>query len=333
MIMFTLARLAGVAIGAVALCMGLNAAAQGAGVSTPGAFPARPITMVVPFAPGGSNDVIARAIGTDLTKVLGQPVLVENKPGAGGAVGASYVARAPADGYTLMLASTSLTVTSAVQPNTQVDAVKDFTPIIQVATSPFLIVARPTFEARTPAGLLSLAKASPSKVSYGSSGLGGVVHIGMEMFASAAGVKFSHIPYKGGTPAMNDVLAGHLDLYMGTLPQLIAQVKAGKLRAIGVTSPQRARQLPEVPTLSETVPGVVVTQWWGVFAPMGLPRETLSLLNKTINESLKSPAMQKFMEAEGASPSGGSPEQFATIIQSETRRWSEVVKQNGIKVE
>lgn len=220
-----------------------------------------------------------------------------------------------------------------MQPNTQVDAVKGFTPIIQVATSPFVVVSMPTFAVKTPAELVALAKANPDKVSYGSSGLGGINHIGTELFASAAGMKLTHVPYKGGTPAMNDVMAGHVDLYMGTLPQVIAQVKAGSVHAIAVTGLERAAQLPNVPTLSETFPGVSVVQWWGVFAPAGLPRELVTKLNTSINSALKSPALQKFMEAEGASPRGGTPESFAGVIAAEGQRWIQVVKQANIKVE
>ena len=319
------------AVAAIAYGIAPDAAAQPAAPS--GAYPNRPITLVVPFAPGGSNDMIARAIGQELGKSLGQPVVVDNKAGAGGAVGALFVAKAPADGYTLMLASTSLTVTSAVQPNTQVDAVRGFTPVIQVATSPFVIVAKPLFAARTPSQLVALSKKEPGKMSYGSSGLGGINHIGTELFASAAGIKLTHVPYKGGTPAMNDVIAGHVDLYMGTLPQVISHVKAGSVRAIGVTGRERASQLPDVPALAETLPGVTVVQWWGVFGPSGLPPETLALLNGSINKALKSPAIQKFMQAEGASPTGGTPEQFAAVIAAEVQRWSQVVKQANIKVE
>jgi len=300
---------------------------------TPATFPQRSITLVVPFAPGGSNDMIARALAQELTRSLGQSVVVDNKAGAGGTIGAQFVANAPADGHTLMLASTSLTVNSAVQPNLPVDAIKSFTPVIQVATSPFVIVAKSSFAPTTPAELVALAKAKPGVVSYGSSGMGGINHIGTEFFAHAAGVKLNHIPYKGGTPAMNDVLAGHIDFYMGTLPQVISQVKAGKVRAIGSTGLQRARQLPDVPTLAETTPGVSVIQWWGVFAPAGLPRETLAILNKRINDALVSPEIQKFMETEGAAPAGGTPEQFGAVIAAEVQRWSQVVKQANIKVE
>ncbi|HYF21413.1 MAG TPA: tripartite tricarboxylate transporter substrate-binding protein, partial [Ramlibacter sp.] len=179
---------------ACALGLAFGAAAQ---APAAGGFPNRPITMVVPFAPGGSNDMIARAIGQELSKTFGQSVVVENRAGAGGAVGALQVSKAAPDGYTLMLASTSLTVTSATQPNTQVDAIKGFTPVVQVATSPFVIVAKPGFAAKTPAELVSEAKAGPGRISYASSGLGGIVHIGVEFFSSTAGVKFTHVPYKG----------------------------------------------------------------------------------------------------------------------------------------
>lgn len=298
-----------------------------------GGYPSRPITLVVPFAPGGSNDMIARAIGQALSRSLGQPVVIDNKAGAGGSIGAQHVARSAPDGYTLMLVSSTLTVNSAVQPKLSLDVAKSFTPVVQVAKSPLMFVAKPDLEAKTPAELIALAKAKPGKITFGSSGTGGVNHLGTELFAYSAGVKMVHVPYKGGAPAMNDVMAGHVDVYMGTMPQVIAQVKAGKVRGIGVTSAQRVRHTPDVPAIAEALPDFSLELWWGVFAPANLPRDILALLNTHINTALNSQAMRQFMEAEGASPAGGTPEQFASAVAAEVQRWSQLVKQANIKVE
>ncbi|MCC2674967.1 MAG: tripartite tricarboxylate transporter substrate binding protein [Ramlibacter sp.] len=318
---------------ALATACACTAALAQAPAATAGGYPNRPITLVVPFAPGGSNDMIARAIGQELSKSLGQPVVIDNKAGAGGSIGAQFVARAPADGYTLMLVSSTLTVNSAVTPKIPYDAVKSFTPVVQVAKSPLMFVAKPNLAAKTPAELIALAKANPGKITFGSSGTGGVNHLGTELFAHLAGVKMIHVPYKGGTPAMNDILAGHVDVYMGTMPQVIAQVKGGKVRGIGVTSPQRVKSAPDVPAIAEALPDFSLELWWGVFGPANLPRDILALLNKQINEAISSTAMRQFMEAEGASPVGGTPEQFAGAVSAEVQRWTQVVKQANIKLD
>jgi tripartite-type tricarboxylate transporter receptor subunit TctC len=322
-----------IALATACACSAALAQAPAVPAVTAGGYPSRPITLVVPFAPGGSNDMIARAIGQELSKSLGQPVVIDNKAGAGGSIGAQFVARAPADGYTLMLVSSTLTVNSAVTPKLPYDAVKSFTPVVQVAKSPLMFVAKPTLAARTPSELIALAKANPGKITFGSSGTGGVNHLGTELFAHVAGVKMVHVPYKGGTPAMNDILAGHVDIYMGTMPKVIAQVKAGKVRGIGVTSPQRVKSAPDVPAIAEALPDFSIELWWGVFGPAGLPRDVLALLNKQINDAIGSAAMRQFMEAEGASPAGGTPEQFAGAVAAEVQRWTQVVKQANIKVE
>jgi tripartite-type tricarboxylate transporter receptor subunit TctC len=297
-------------------------------------YPSKQITLVIPFAAGGSNDIIARAIGKELSNAWGQPVIAENRPGAGSVIGASTVASAPPDGYTLLLVSTTFTINAAIKKRMPFDTLKDFTPVAFVARSPLLFVASKNLPVKSAKEVLALAKSKPGQITYASAGIGSINQIAVELIAQSAGVKLMHVPYKGGAPALNDLLGGHVDTYVSSLPQVQQLAQSGQVDALAVTSTKRVPILPNVPTLDEAgVAGFDLSSWWGIVGPANMPPDVVNKLNAEINKMLKSPELGKFFANEGAEPQAMTPQQFDALIHSEVQRWIKVAHDANISID
>ena len=297
-------------------------------------YPSRQITLIIPFAAGGSNDIVARAIGKQLSEAWGQPVIAENRPGAGGVIGASTVAAAPPDGYTLLLVSTTFTINAAIKKSMPFDTARDFTPIAFVARSPLLFVASKDLPVKSAKDALALAKSKPDRITYASAGIGSINQIAAELIAQSAGVKLMHVPYKGGAPALNDLLGGHVDVYVSSMPQVQQLAQSGQVNALAVTSVKRAQLLPDVPTLDESgIPGFDLSSWWGIVGPAGMPPDVVNALNAEINKALTSPEILKFMASEGAEARAMTPQAFGDLIRTEIGRWTKVGHEANISID
>ena len=308
-------------------------ASLAAGTAAAQQYPTKPVRIVVGFAPGGGSDFIARVIANKLTERFGSQVIVENRPGAGSTLGTELVVRSPADGYTLLLSSASYTVNPSVY-KLSFDPLNDITPIVQLSRGPYVVAVHPSVPARTLAELVALAKREPDKFSYASSGNGGHVHVATEYFLYTAGIKITHVPYKGTGPALNDTIGGSVHLILGSVATALQHVKSGRLRALAVTTPKRIAAAPDVPTVGESgYPTYEVTNWHGLVGPRGLPKDIVERLNRDVNESLKSKDVEKVLASDGLEPAGGSAQEFASIIKNEIGRWSQVVKRAGVKLE
>ncbi len=299
------------------------------------AWPSKPIKYVVPFAPGGTTDILARTVGEKLSIALGQPVVVENKPGAGGGVGADYTAKAAPDGYTIMGGTISThAINASLYSNLPYDPVKDFAAITLIARVPNLLVINPEIKAKNVAELIALMKANPGKFTFASSGNGTSQHLSGELFKSMAGVEMQHIPYKGSPPALQDVVGGQVSMTFDNITTAWPLAKAGKLRPLAVTTAKRSSVAPEVPTLAESgLPGFEVGSWQGVFAPAGTPPEIVKRLNAEIVKILNMPDVKEKLVGLGAEPVGDTPEQFSAYVKSEVAKWSDIVKKSGAKVD
>ena len=307
----------------------LNAAAHAQ------AYPSKPVRLIVPFAPGGTTDVLARLVAQKLTDALGQQFIIENKPGAGGNIGTELAVKSPADGYTLVM---SFDGTLAINPNTYAkmpfDPQKDLAAVANVAQVPLLIVVHPGVAAKTIVEFVALAKASPGRINYSSAGHGSTGHLTGELFRARAGIEIVHVSYKGGGQAVQDLLGGQIQLLVTALPTVEGHLKGGKLRALAFTSSRRMPGAPEVPTLAEAgYPGIEVLSWYGILAPAGTPPEIVRRLNAEINRVLQAPEVRERLTALGTEPTGGSPEQFAQVIRADTARWAKVVSDAGIRIE
>ena len=309
---------------------GASAAAQTAAGAS--GYPARPIRMIVPFPPGGSNDILARFIAQRMSERMGRQTLVDNRAGADGIIGTEIAANAPADGYTLLVVSTTYTMNPAIHKLTY-DALKSLMPVAQIASGGNVIAGYPGFSAKSVADLVALAKAKPGELRYATSGIGGFNHFGGELFNHLAKVKLDHIPFKGGGPSMIDVIAGRVEVVFSTLIQAMPHIRTGKLIALGVGSATRSPLLPNVATISETVPGYDGSVWWGVLAPTGVPAPIVSKLNGEINAILREPEMVKRLAAEAAEPVIGAPEDFGKLIVNDLAKWSRIAKEAGIRAE
>jgi tripartite-type tricarboxylate transporter receptor subunit TctC len=297
-------------------------------------YPSRQITLIVPFAAGGSNDVVGRAIGRKLSEVWGHPVVVENRPGAGGMIGTSAVAAAPPDGYTLLLISSTFTINPAIKKNMPFDTGQDFTPVAFIARSPLLFVASNELPVKSAKDLLALARNRPGEITYASAGLGSINQIAAELIAVSAGVKFMHVPYKGGSPALNDLIGGHVDIYVSSLPQVLQLARDGQARALAVTSARRTALLPDVPTLAEAgIAGFDLWSWWGIVGPAGMPADVVHALNSEIGKMLTSPELAEFLKNEGAEAQAMTPQQFGDLMRVETERWIKVAHEANISID
>ncbi|XRC95793.1 tripartite tricarboxylate transporter substrate binding protein [Ottowia sp. VDI28] len=299
------------------------------------AYPSKPIRLVVPFTPGGSTDILGRTIGLQLTQAWHQPVVIENVPGAGGSIGADKVAKAPADGYTLLMGHIgTLAVTPSLYAKLPYDPIKAFAAVAWVARVPNVLVVHPSVPAKTVQELVAYAKANPGKINYGSGGNGSAAHIATEYLKLQTGTQMQHVPYKGTAPAVTDLVAGQIQLMFTGVPAVMTQVKAGQLRAIAVSSPQRVKAVPELPTVAESgYPGFEADQWYGVVAPANTPKDVITKLNQQINLMLSSPEVGGRLASEGAEPTPNPPEVFAKLITSEIARWRTVIQQGKVKVE
>jgi tripartite-type tricarboxylate transporter receptor subunit TctC len=297
-------------------------------------YPSRQITLIVPFAAGGSNDVVGRAIGKKLSEAWGQPVVVENRPGAGGMIGTSAVAAAAQDGYTLLLVSSTFTINPAIKKNMPFDTIKDFTPVAFIARSPLLLVASRQLPVKSAREMLDLARSKPGQITYASAGLGSINQIAAELIALSAGARFMHVPYKGGAPALNDLVGGHVDIYVSSLPQVLQLAREGQARAMAVTSAKRSALLPDVPTLAEAgISGVDLWSWWGIVGPAGMPANVVNALNSEIGKMLTSPELSEFLTNEGAEAETMTPQQFGAMMRLETERWIKVAHEANISID
>lgn len=302
------------------------------------AFPDRPLRIVVPFTPGGSADVLARAIGTEIGRTLNQPVVIENVPGAGGSLGGERAAKAPADGYTLFMGHVgTLAVNPALYPKLPYDPLRSFAPVAWVARVPNLLVVHPSVPARSLQELVALAKARPGQLAYGSGGNGSAAHTTMEYLKLQTGTSLLHIPYRGTAPSVNDLLANQVQVLFTGVPALLSHVKAGRMRALAVSSPKRLALLPDVPTVAESgVPGTrgfEADQWYGLVAPAGTPGDIVALLNQHVNRALTSVEVRARLAAEGAEATPATPEAFGQLIAAEIPRWGKVVKSAAIRLD
>ena len=298
-------------------------------------FPSKPVRIIVPFSAGGNVDVTARIIAPALQEALGQPVVVENKPGAAGTIGADLVVRSPADGYTLLMGSNStFSVAPSLNPKNPYNPQKDFAPVISIAATPFLLVVNPSAPMKTLPELIARAKADPGKLTMASAGTGSSNHLVGELFQSLAGVKLTHVPYKGSNPAISDVMGGQVDMHFDQVTSAGNHVAGGKLRALLVTSKERAPMLPDVPTATEAgFPSFEPINVTGLIAPAGTPREVIATLNSAMQKALARADVKEKFAGVGAVTTGGSPEQFAAYIASDLQRWTKVVKDANVKVD
>ena len=297
-------------------------------------YPSKPITLVVPYPPGGSNDVFARSMAKELADVFKQPVIVDNRAGASGSTGTAMVARAPADGYTLVAVSSSMTTHAATQAKLPFDPIKDFTPVALMAQGPFIVAVTNTFPAKTPAELIAAIRQRPGAYNYGSSGTGSVNQFGTELLkAQATPLFITHIPYRGMGPAVTDLIGGQVQMIMASGPSLLPMVRAGRVRAVGITSLNPSAIAPELVPMSSAVPGYEYALWWGVLAPAGTPGPVVAKLNAAINQVLSKPAIQTQFLNEGAQATAMSPTQFAALIASDIARWKQLARQQNIVAE
>lgn len=308
-----------------------------AGFAAPAAaadFPSRPVTMIVPFAPGGSTDLVARLVAAKMTEILGQTVVVENRGGAGGSLGATAVAKAAPDGYTILMGTVAThALNPALYSKLAYNAEKDFAPITLLVNVPNVLTANPKFQAKSVKELIELAKKEPGKYAYASSGNGSPLHLSGELFKKMAGVDLIHIPYKGSGPALVDVLAGQVPLQVDNLPSSIEHIKAGRLVALGVTTAQRVPNLPDVPAIAETLPGYETYSWNALFAPAGTPPEVVAKIRDAGIAAVKDPVVGKKLQEASAVIVGSSSEELAEMVKKELAKWAPIVKDSGAQID
>lgn len=312
------------AVGALAAAVGTAAAQQ---------YPVKSVRIIAPFAPGGGTDFIARLMAQKLTESLGQQVIVDNRPGAGGTLGAELGVRAAPDGYTLTMLAASYPVNPSLY-KLNFDPANDITPIIQIAKGPFLVVVHPSMPVKNIKDLIAIAKRKPGEINYATSGQGSIVHMATELFASMAGIRMNHIPYKGTGPALTDTMAGQTTLLFGSIAATMPQVKTERLRPIAVTTAKRIPALPDVPSIAESgVPGYDVSNWHGLIGPKNLPRPIVDRVNGDVNKIIRQKDMEERLQADGVAPSGGTPEQYGEIIRREIDLWKTVAAQAKVKLD
>lgn len=316
----------------VALLAGLPL--QGSAGEAPD-YPTRQVTLIVSFPPGGASDFFTRLVASELSRAWSRPVLVENRPGAGGNIGAQAAARAQPDGYTLFMSSINThAINASLYKSLGYDPVKDFTPISRIATVPNVLVVNPAVPARSVAELVAWLKANPTRALYASPGIGTGPHLSSELFRALTGVPISHVAYKGSAPALTDVVAGQIPMAIDNLPAALGLIRGGKLRALAVTAPSRSDDLPEVPTMTEAgVPGFVVVSWWGLFAPAGVPEPILRRIHADVVRALGTPAVKASIENQGGTAAPSSPAELAELARAETLRWGQLIRERGIRAD
>ena len=314
-------------------CLAAIICAGAAGNALSQAYPSKPIRIVAPFAPGGGTDLIARVAAQKMSEALGQQTVVDNRPGAGGVLGAELGAKSPPDGYTFTLIAGSYAVNPSLFKLT-FDPLNDITPVIQLSQGPFLVVVHPSLPVKNIKELIALAKAKPAQLTFASSGAGSITQLATELFADMAGIKMIHIPYKGTGPALTDTMAGQVQMLFGSVGATLPQMSSGRLRAIAVTTAKRIAAAPDVPTIAESgVKGYEVILWHGLIAPKALPKPILDRVNGELNKALKTKEMLDRLAGDGVSAAGGTPEQFAALIKKDIEVWRAVVKKAGVKAE
>jgi tripartite-type tricarboxylate transporter receptor subunit TctC len=298
-------------------------------------FPTRTITLVIPFAPGGSTSIVGRVIADKMSQLLGQSIVVDNRPGAGGTVGTKMVAKSDPDGYTILLGYTgTLAIGPSLYKDVGYDPRKDFAPIGMIGNAPSAVVVHPSFPAKSVAELIAYARANPGKVNFGSAGVGSVNHITGEYFARAAGIKLVHIPYKGTGPALTDLLGGHIPMALAPIPAVHANVSAGLLRALAVTGKSRSGLMPDVPTIAETgLTGFEASLYYGLVAPAGTPAAIIDKFNKELRAALASEEVKKQLAEDGTEITPGTPEDYAGFIDKNERKWAELIKASGVELQ
>jgi len=322
------ARIERYIVPALAVCAATLAVDAGAQ-----SWPARPIRMIVPFAAGGGTDIQARLFSVKLTPALGQSVLVDNRPGAGGNIGAELVAKAPPDGYTVLFQSASLAVNQTLYTKLNYSAVRDLAPVLLVSSTPLVLVVHPSVPAKSVKDLIALARAKPDSFNFGSNSTGSTSHLSAELLKTMTGTKMTHIPYKGSGQATTALLGGEIDLFFSTLPPALPHIKAGKMRALAVTTLKRSPVLPEVPTMNDTVKGFESDNWYGMFFPAGTAREIITRYHAEMMKVLKDPEVRTLMERDGSEPLGSTPEEFGAYFKREVEKYAKVIKASGARAE
>jgi tripartite-type tricarboxylate transporter receptor subunit TctC len=302
-----------------------------AGVQAQSKYPTRPIRLLTPFAAGGGSDILARLIAPHMHEVLGQPIVVDNRPGGGGTLGAGIAARADPDGYTLIVVSGSFGANAALH-ELPYDSVTGITPIILIGTTPLVLTVNPKVPVKSVRELIDYSKANPGKLNMASAGIGGLDHLAGELFKLQSGAIYTVVPYKGSGPAMTALLSGEVSGSQTTLVTSIPHVKAGRLRALGVTTAKRSRALPDVPSIGETVPGYDVVHWYGLWGPKGLPKNIVTVWNREVAKVLRTSTTQKWLEDQGLEPAGGPPEEFQERLRVDVDKWKKVVKEARITI-
>jgi len=297
-------------------------------------YPAKPIRIIAPFPPGGGLDIMARIIAQYLTEMWGQQVVVDNRPGAGGSIGAAIAARAAADGYTLLIVSSAHTINATLYRHLPYDTLNDFDPVLLVTAAPHLLVVHPSFPASTVKELIALAKSKPGQIAYASGGLGSSTHLAAELFKNMAAIDLLHVPYKGTAPSLIDVLSGQVPVTFGTVPTVLQHIKAGKLRALGLSGANRSLSAPDVPTIAEAgVPGYEAATWHGVLVPAHTPLPIIAKLNKEIVGMLNNAEVRGRIVHEGLEPLGSTPEQFGAHLRAEVPKWGQVIRRAGLRAQ
>ena len=314
---------------AVMLCAQATSVAQ-----TASSFPNQPIRMVVPYPPGGPTDITARVVAAEMSKTIGQNIVIDNRPGASGMIGSEMVTKSTPDGYTLLANASIHVINPSVYPDMRFDAIKDFVPITQLAQVPLVLVVPANSPIKSVKDLVEYAKANPGKVNFGSAGSASAQHLAGESFKIAAGIQMQHIPYKGSAPALTDLAGGQLQLMFDSMPSATPMINSGKLRAIAVTTTTRAKARPDLPTIAESgFPGFDISTWYAYWAPKGTPADVVEKLAASAAQALKNPEVIAKYEAMGAEPVGSTPAQFAAYVESEAKKWNDIVKKSGAKLD
>jgi len=299
-----------------------------------GAYPTKPIRMIVPYPPGGPTDVLGRIVAQKLSESLGQQVVVENRPGASGMIGSELVAKAAPDGYTLLTNASIHVINPSLYPKMNFDVLRDFAPVSLIAQVPLILVVNPALPVKSVSELIALGKAQPNRLNFASSGNAAAPHLAGESFKIATGMQMQHVPYKGSAPAVADLMGGQVQLMFDSMPSAMPHVKSGKIRALAVTTAKRSPTVPDLPTVAESgVPGFDISTWYGVWAPAGTPKDIVNKVAAEMAKVLQQPAVRERLAALGAEPAGNTPEEFAAYCQSELAKWSRIVRQSGAKAD